>query len=72
MHSSNAYPNGGMALLILYGLRKFDAEDATPNAAHGMDLTAAQRRESPQRQKFLLFASNKNLKRMGGERSVKD
>ena len=52
------------------GLGKPGAADATPKAAQGRGLTAAQKRVAPQRQKLPLSACDKDLERVGGKRSV--
>ena len=46
------------------------AADATPKAAQGRGLTAAQKRVAPQRQKLPLSACDKDLERVGGKRSL--
>ena len=56
-----------MKLLILGVGKKAGAADATPKAAQGRGLTAAQNRVAPPRQKLPLSACDQDLERgVGG------
>lgn len=60
----------GVKFANIRGWEKAGAADATPKAAQGRGLMAAQKRVAPQLQKLPRSACNKDLERVGGKRSV--